>query len=664
MSIDASKVNQNAAVSTVFLFTQGENPLPATVFYQTDSEWIACELCKLFKAEYGQNCSNSFHFATVQPECITDFVRLQSAISDLSLYQDPDPGIYDPEPTPDLLLRATYCFRAKEWEDALRHLRENAKCGSHGEARPIVPQGHPTSEEVDAFEGVRNSLEKHRLMFLYFAAPKRLNPTATGNRWEMETMSQEKFPKFDPDEIDESGDFLITHRRRLESFVQSAYSQFGSGMGCKPRVMTESGTVVDIEGGSFPAWYLDEAACVHLEESSDQILSRMRDAVRSGDGLLLRPFVSKIKQALHDEGKAKWYASDPVQWAYLSRIDSVLHELRTAEFGQREAGVTSEGQSCQEAPIQSDAAKFQNSDEPSMEDVLKEIPEEDERNSSLIILLLLAQAYYTMLESTVRMASWFTVMDLGLNHSYLWTIQSIRNLLKNKKSLADFPMDFEPALPDLYPSTLSDLEWEYMIAPAAEEFLATVQRYTIEKGYYDPKEGSLAHILVELVRPGVEVATQRADAYYKRLRKEQYRIFNTPNSKSEEATQETINKAESQTVDFELPVDVKWQELNMRFVDSHTITVKIRGISKRLQYSDLQMIDGRSRGPTKQWYLLENFAKGRGFIDWNSPGASRENRKRRKILSDNLKAFFKIPGEPIVLSEDKKGWKTVFQVAE
>jgi len=126
MDVDAPKVSQNTAVPTVFLFLEGDRPLPATVFYQTDNEWIASELCKLFRAEYGQNGSDGFRFATVSPGSVTDFVRLQSAIDDLNLYQDPDPGIYDPEPTSDLLLRASYCFRAKEWEDALRQLRQHA----------------------------------------------------------------------------------------------------------------------------------------------------------------------------------------------------------------------------------------------------------------------------------------------------------------------------------------------------------------------------------------------------------------------------------------------------------------------------------------------------------------------------------------------------------
>jgi hypothetical protein len=672
MGFDAPKVSQNAAVSTVFLFTEGEKPLPATVFYQTDSEWIAGELCKLFRAEYGQNRLDTFRFVTVLPECVTDFVRLQSAISDLSLYQDPDPGIYDLEPTSDLLLRASYCVRAQEWEDALRHLLKHARRGTHGEARPLVPQDHPTSKEVDAFEAVRNSLEKHRLMFLYFAAPKRLNPTATGNRWEMETMSKDKFPIFDPDEIDESGEFLITHRRRLESFVQSAYSQFGSGTGCKPRVMTESGTVVDVEGGSFPAWYLDEAACVHLDESAENILASMRDAIRKGQSRLLQPFVKAIKDVLHDEGKSKWYASEPVRWEYVSRLDSILHELRTFELDQLASGTAATTEDSATAS-QSDSTDSPNA---TAEDLLKGIPEEDDRNSGLILLILLAQAYYKMLEATTSISDWLTMMDLELNSSYMWTVQNLTNLLNNHKHLRDFPENFEPIFEDLYPTTIADVEWQLMVAPHADGFLSAVQRYVVKKGTYEPEEGSPAWIMVQLFRPGVETAIERAENYNRRLRKAQKAMFGeTTSTKPHDATVKAdgdIAKTEvpqpsttNSNTQIAIPPGAKWSEVAIRFLDAHNVQVTFREQSQRFHFTQMNMADGRSNlKPTKQWDLLYSFARDSGVINWGSKSASSKLKKQKQELSEKLSSLFAIVGEPIIYLDEEKGWKTVFQISD
>lgn len=38
----------------------------------------------------------------------------------LAVYDDPDPGIYDPAPSADVHLRAQYAVRASKWEELLR----------------------------------------------------------------------------------------------------------------------------------------------------------------------------------------------------------------------------------------------------------------------------------------------------------------------------------------------------------------------------------------------------------------------------------------------------------------------------------------------------------------------------------------------------------------
>jgi hypothetical protein len=143
---------------------------------------------------------------------------------------------------------------------------------------------------------------------------------------------------------------------------------------------------------------------------------------------------------------------------------------------------------------------------------------EDRRNSGLILLLLLAQAYYKMLESTVSMASWVTALDLELNQCYLWTVKNIANLLKNHPDLKDFPSPFEPLFPDLYPSTIRDVEWEDMVGPDAEQFLSSVQKYVHDHGFYEPEKGSPAWVFVELFRPSVNAAIEKANAYNSRMR--------------------------------------------------------------------------------------------------------------------------------------------------
>ncbi|HKU73983.1 MAG TPA: hypothetical protein VJR02_08700 [Pyrinomonadaceae bacterium] len=161
------------------------------------------------------------------------------------------------------------------------------------------------------------------------------------------------------------------------------------------------------------------------------------------------------------------------------------------------------------------------------EDELSTMPPEDQRNSGLIVLMLVAQAYYKLLESSISMASWCTALDVELNDAYFWTIKMITTLLKNHEDLKEFPMAFEPILPDLYPSTIRDMDWED-IASEADGFLSTVQQYVHSKGIYDPEHGSPAWVFVELYRPGVNRAIERANAYHKRMRDYCQQRFGTP----------------------------------------------------------------------------------------------------------------------------------------
>lgn len=165
---------------------------------------------------------------------------------------------------------------------------------------------------------------------------------------------------------------------------------------------------------------------------------------------------------------------------------------------------------------------------------------EDRLNSALNLLFLLAQAYYKILESVVSSEAWFCSLDLELNESYLWTVTNLENLLANHEDLRDFPEPFEPIFPDLYPSTILDVEWQDMVAPEAEKFLSTVQRYTRSKGMHIPEPSTPAWTFVELFRPSAEQAVEQARTYCKRMRDHARRVFagkadavGTPNRKTD-----------------------------------------------------------------------------------------------------------------------------------
>lgn len=296
---------------------------------------------------------------------------------------------------------------------------------------------------------------------------------------------------------------------------------------------------------------------------------------------------------------------------------------------------------------------------------LDDIPEmspEDRRNSGLILLLLLAQAYYKILEETISMASWLTLLDLNLNQSYLWTVQNLTNLLKNHEDLQDFPDSFEPVLPDLFPATISDLEWEDMIAPEVEGFLASVQKYVVTKGCYEPAEGSAAWVLVEMIRGSVTRAIECAENHNKRLRAYRSKMLSPPAAKPQETDNPAKPGADS-AIRFPTPDGASWSDVTIRFIDGETVSIKVCGQTGRFVYPEMGMANSSSKKCTVQWELLRTFAANSGILTWGKPGANRKNQKRKETLAKNLKAFFQLEGEPIVLTDDKKGWRTVFSIS-
>lgn len=297
-------------------------------------------------------------------------------------------------------------------------------------------------------------------------------------------------------------------------------------------------------------------------------------------------------------------------------------------------------------------------------DKIPPMPEADRRNSGLILLLMFAQAYYKLVESSVSLATWVTALDLELNHSYLWTVQSLANLLKHHEDLQDFPEPFEPVLPDLYPSTIGDLEWQDMIAPSVEGFLATVQKYVMAKGCYEPEEKSPAWIMVELFRSSVTRAIESAENYHTRMRKAQLQILGQPVSSTQSTTASSSPRSGNAGAKFSTPTGASWAMVSIKFLDGETVSIKVGDQSGRYLFSEMGMIDGRDKKPTKQWELLQAFARRGGVLTWADAEADRRNQKRREKLAENLKDFFGIAGEPIVLTEDKKGWRAVFAISD
>jgi len=113
---------------------------------------------------------------------------------------------------------------------------------------------------------------------------------------------------------------------------------------------------------------------------------------------------------------------------------------------------------------------------------------------------------------------------------------------------------------------------------------------------------------------------------------------------------------------FPAPPDAAWEDVSIQFRDGHTASVKVRDVKGVFNYTEMGMVDRKSGNPTVQWQLLRAFANGHGLLDWASREANRKNQKRREKLARNLRAFFRIAGDPFTLMEGGKGWRTRFAI--
>lgn len=118
-----------------------------------------------------------------------------------------------------------------------------------------------------------------------------------------------------------------------------------------------------------------------------------------------------------------------------------------------------------------------------------------------------------------------------------------------------------------------------------------------------------------------------------------------------------------ESIFFPTPPNATWGDLTIRFVDGHTVTIRVGSEYGTYHYAQFGMADGRNAKPTKQWELLVAFARNNGELTWKSSDADRKNKKRRELLARDLKLFFRIDGEPIIATYDGKGWRTKFKLA-
>ena len=114
---------------------------------------------------------------------------------------------------------------------------------------------------------------------------------------------------------------------------------------------------------------------------------------------------------------------------------------------------------------------------------------------------------------------------------------------------------------------------------------------------------------------------------------------------------------------FSTPTNAEWTDVQIRFLDGHKVSVRVKENRGVFNYTQMGMANERNGEPTYQWDLLRSLADERGILTWESEHADRKLKKRKQLLGDKLKAFFGLDGDPFNLTKDRKGWKSRFMIS-
>jgi hypothetical protein len=114
---------------------------------------------------------------------------------------------------------------------------------------------------------------------------------------------------------------------------------------------------------------------------------------------------------------------------------------------------------------------------------------------------------------------------------------------------------------------------------------------------------------------------------------------------------------------FPTPRGATWSDVEIRFRDGHTISIRVLGARGIYTYAQLGLTNRTNGAPDKQWLLLEAMSREHGALTWNNAFRDHRNKKRRARLSERLVAFFGIDdGDPITYDKVVGGWRTRFKL--
>lgn len=518
-----SQIPTSESESYLFAIDHGpEGVSPNTVFYRAADAELAASICRLCEREYaGQVRFSHRPSSSFPPE---EQVLLDEALDELSIYDDPDLGVYDPPPTRQTLLRAEYARRCRRWEEMLKRRRKRA--GVPGQPVPQarragcseLHQGWLTDGDLLKICGIAG--DDTELTPDHIADLRRVTyligtqHIETGGRLELALSLLASvlgsFPRHNPTHLPfgYQGPTIKSHGWIDRDILERTGKQIVGLLwdDCPPdtvafrveHAISEAVRLGFLEETRYDAW---------------------RPGMPSGSGWRVALAATTYGVAKARPASAPTAADDHVTSGRPSAAAGPIPD------GERIAEVPTNTTESPDEPCPAGHSGDTPSElPPEVAEFLGQLQRLTAAERAYVLrlqLFLYAQAYHNLVEAVANSPiGW---VDVELNGWYLQIVKAIQNLLALPE-FAEFPSGFEPVAPNLFPCSDLDVGWEDCIGPPVMDFLGRAQAFLLDSGPVSTENQDFVNSLIAVCRDkcvqASEVAArfrQRAEATFKKM---------------------------------------------------------------------------------------------------------------------------------------------------
>lgn len=125
---------------------------------------------------------------------------------------------------------------------------------------------------------------------------------------------------------------------------------------------------------------------------------------------------------------------------------------------------------------------------------------------------------------------------------------------------------------------------------------------------------------------------------------------------------DNLDKKETEIKDASFPKDLRWEEIEIRFLGSEDVLVTAKGKQRETNCLAMGFQDKKSKKPNYQWEILKFLAKNEGKLSWGNNHNLTEKqvhsaKSQMSTIRKKLKKYFKINDDPFDSYRQEKTYR-------